>query len=234
MMHIRKTLSRAGFAALLTLATAQLSAHDYTSLNEYQIDRANDATSENIMQIQLFLRDMVSQVHVSTRWPEQKLEMMGEALLHQKEETALGLEFFISTGIDVQSLQSQLKNPLVGRTVAGNQALDTVTTLIKYLGTLESQDAFIQEVYSGGKSSILYNLMAAQREKMDIYHTLFVVMPSPGQTTATPAVVTTPTVQTAAIPTVLYLLAGLGLCALAAMLFKPGRGETETRPHAET
>lgn len=225
MMDIRNTLSRAVLVSLLALSAAQISAHDYTSLNEFQIDRANDATSENILQIQLFLRDMVAQNHMSTRWPEPKLQMMGEALLHQKEEATLGLEYFISTGIDVQSLQAQLQNPLVGRTIAGNQALDTVAALIKYLGTLESQDAFIQEVYSGGKSSILYNLMAAQREKMDIYHTLFVVMPSPGQTSTTPAVVTTPTVQTAAIPVLLYLFGGLGLCALATMLIKPVRRE---------
>lgn len=197
--------------------------HDYTSLNEYQIDRANDATSDNILQIQLFLREMVQQAHVSSRWPEIKLQAMGDALLHQKEEAALGLEYFISIGINVQSPQAQLENPLVGRTVSAGQAIDTTQALIRHLATLTSQDAFIQEVYAGGKASILYNLMAAQREKMDIYRTLFIVMPSPGQSAASE-----PPVQTAAIPVLLYLFGGLGLCALLTMLLKPGRDSTAT------
>ena len=217
MINICGTIRLGCLLGLLTLTAGPVSAHDYTSLNEFQIDRANDATSENILQIQLFLRDMVQRVHVSSQWPELKLQVMGEALLHQKEEAELGLEYFSSTGINTQSPQAQLENPLIGRTVSAQQAINTTQLLIKYLGTLESQDAFISEVYSGGKSSILYNLMAAQREKMDIYRTLFTVMPSPGQTTAA----TAPPAPMAVVPVGLYLSGGLGLCALVTMVLRP-------------
>lgn len=221
MINIRRALRLTCLLGLLMSPFGPVSAHDYTSLNEFQIDRANDATSENILQIQLFLRDMVQRVHVSSQWPELKLKVMGEALLHQQEEAELGLEYFSSTGVNVQSPQTQLENPLIGRTVSAGQAINTTQLLIKYLGTLENQDAFISEVYSGGKSSILYNLMAAQREKMDIYRALFTVMPAPGQTA--PAATIAPPPQMAVVPVLLYLSGGLGLCALVTMLLRPGK-----------
>ena len=192
-------------------------AHDYTSLNEYQIDRANESTSAGILQLQLFLGDIFRQVHTSDRWPDIKLEALHDDLLHQKEEAELGMEYFLATGLNVTSPEIMLKNPLIGRTVAAGQAIDNAFALIKHINSLESQDAFIKEVYVGGQASIMYNLLAAQREKMDIYRALFIAMPSPNATAAVPIQ------QTAVIPVLLYLFGVLGFCALITMSLRPGK-----------
>jgi hypothetical protein len=108
---------------------------------------------------------------------------------------------------------------VAGRTVAANQLVQTTYDLIKYMETLENQQAFIKEIYTGGKAAYMYNLMTSQREKMDIYRTLFNVMPSPPGTPG--ASVSVPEAETAAIPLLLYLFGGLGFCALVTMILKP-------------
>lgn len=201
----------------------QVHAHDYTNLNEYQIDRANDSISENIMQLQLFLGEMFRQQYKAEQWPDTKLQMMRDSLLHQQEEAELGLEYFMAAGVNVQSPQVMLSKPLVGRTVASGQVIETAFALIKYINSLESQDAFIKEVYAGGQSSYMYNLMAAQREKMDLYLVL-IALPSATGPAATDTVTAQ---QTPAVPLLLYLFGILGVCALATMALKPGKSDSD-------
>ena len=67
----------------------------------------------------------------------------------------------------------------------------------------------------------MYNLMTSQREKMDIYRTLFNVMPSPPGTPGASTLVIAPVAETAAMPVLLYLFGGLGFCALVTMILKP-------------
>ncbi len=220
--HIRAiTTSALVFCSLLFYSQPQ--AHTYTTLNEYQIDRANDTASTSVMQLQVFLSDMFKQRYTADRWPDLKLAAMRDDMMHQIEEAEMGVEYFLSTGINIQSQEVLLANPVAGRTVAANQLVQTTYALIKYMETLENQQAFIKEVYTGGQSAYMYNLITAQREKMDIYRALFMVMPSPTATTT--AVV--PEFQTAAIPVLLYLFGGLGLCALLTMLLKPDRNKQE-------
>jgi len=190
-------------------------AHDYSSLNEYQIDRTNDTISAGILQLQLFLGDMFRQKYISGRWPDPKLIALRDDLLHQQTETALGREYFESVGINIQSPDVLLTNPVAGRTVAAGQVVDTALALIKNINLMENQDAFIKEVYAGGQASVMYNLLAAHREKMDIYRALFIALPSPATTPSVPAQ------QTGIVPVLSYLFGGLGLCALITMLLLP-------------
>ena len=213
--------SRAIMALVLfsLILSTNLDAHDYTNLNEYQIDRANDSISDSILQLQLFLGDIFRQNHVSDKWPDTKLLLLRDDLLHQREEAELGQEYFLATGLNIQSPDVMLKNPLIGRTVVSGQVIDTAFALIKYINSLESQDAFIKEVYAGGQASIMYNLLAAQREKMDLYRSLFIALQLPatgGTNTAS-----MPAPQTAVVPLLLYLFGILGLCALVSMMLRP-------------
>ena len=52
------------------------SAHTYTTLNEYQIDRANETASTSVLQLQVFLSDMFKQKYMADRWPDLKLSAM--------------------------------------------------------------------------------------------------------------------------------------------------------------
>jgi hypothetical protein len=71
----------------------------------------------------------------------------------------------------------------------------------------------------------MYNLMTSQREKMDVYRTLFNVMPSPPGTPGAFVPMAAPEVETPAIPVLLYLFGGLGFCALVTMILKPEKGK---------
>ena len=197
------------------------SAHTYTTLNEYQIDRANETASTSVLQLQVFLSDMFKQKYMADRWPDLKLSAMRDDMMHQIEEAEMGIEYFLSTGLNTQSAPVLLLNPVAGRTVAANQLVQTSYDLIKYMETLENQQAFIKEIYTGGKAAYMYNLMTSQREKMDIYRTLFNVMPSPPGTPGASTLVIAPVAETAAMPVLLYLFGGLGFCALVTMILKP-------------
>ena len=200
------------------LLLTDVHAHTYTTLNEYQIDRANDTASASILQLQVFLSDMFKQKHVSDRWPDIKLSAMRDDMMHQLEEAEMGMEYFLSTGINIQSQEVLLANPVAGRTVAANQMVETANALIKYMATLQDQQVFIKEVYTGGQSAYMYNLLTSQREMMELYRAIFNSVPSPAAAAA-------PVVQTAVIPVFSYLFGGLGLCALVTILLK-----TDNRP----
>lgn len=191
-------------------------AHTYTTLNEYQIDRANDTASTSILQLQVFLADMFKQKHMSDRWPELKLMAIRDDMAHQKEEAEMGIEYFLSTGINIQSQEALVAKPVAGRTVAASQMVDTAYALIKHMETLENQQAFIKEIYTGGQSAYMYNLITSQREKMELYRTIFNSVPAPTAAAA-------PAVQTAVIPVLLYLFGGLGLCALVTIILKTAK-----------
>ncbi len=213
---------------------ARVYSHDYTNLNEYQIDRTNESISTGILQIQTFISEIFKQQHISDKWPDPKMLLLRDDMLHQREETAMGLEYFLAAGFNTQASDQLLAHPLVGRSVAANQVVESTYALINYINAMESQDTFIKEVYANGQATWMYNLVTAQREKMDIYHALFVALPTPpGTTTFTPtnptsataknpAQATTSTPQ-AVMPVVLYILGGLGLCALITLVFISGK-----------
>lgn len=207
---------------------ARVYAHDYTNLNEYQIDRTNESISTGILQIQTFISEIFKQQHISDKWPDPKMLLLRDDMLHQREETAMGLEYFLAAGFNTQAPGQLLANPLVGRSVAANQVVESTYALINYINAMESQDVFIKEVYANGQATWMYNLVTAQREKMDIYRALFVALPTPPGTTVfkptdTPAVATSTTTSQPVMPILLYLFGGLGLCALFTLIYISGR-----------
>lgn len=155
--------------------------HEYSNLNEIMIDRANDSVANSVLQVQSFLTEIFRKTYISDDWPDRKLTILRNDLMHQKEEANMSLDYFAANGINIQSQEVLFDNPLAGRSMAANQAVETAFTFLKYITTLESQDQFIKEIYSGGQSAHMYNLLTAYREKMDIYKEIFINVPGPGQ-----------------------------------------------------
>jgi hypothetical protein len=156
-------------------------AHEYTNLNEIMIDRVNDSIAGSILQVQSFLTEIFRQSYKPDSWPDTKITVLRNDLMHQKEEANMSLDYFVAKGINVQSQEVLYNNPLAGRSVAASQGIETAFALLKHVNTLESQDEFVKEIYSGGQSAHMYNLLTAYREKMDLYRYIFVTVPGAQQ-----------------------------------------------------
>jgi hypothetical protein len=159
----------------------EIKAHEYTNLNEVMIDRTNESIENSLLQIQSFLTSIFRKSYKPESWPDRKITLLRNDLIHQKEEANMNLDYFAANGINLQSPEILFDNPLAGRSVAGNQGVEIVYALLKHMDTLESQDAFIKEIYSGGLSGHMYNLATAYREKMSLYRSIFITIPGPGQ-----------------------------------------------------
>ena len=183
-MHkLKHTCYRSKFNAVLLLLLLSLNsyAHEYSNLNEIMIDRANDSIASSIVQVQSFLTDIFRQRYKPEVWPDVKLTVLRNDLMHQKEEANMSLDYFAANGINIQSTEVLFDNPLAGRSVAASQGIETAYAMLAYVTTLESQEEFIKQIYTGGMSAHMYNLITAYREKMDLYKSIFITVPGPGQ-----------------------------------------------------
>ncbi|NNE36663.1 MAG: hypothetical protein HKN08_00035 [Gammaproteobacteria bacterium] len=174
---------RANIFALLLLLLVSLDshAHEYSNLNEVMIDRANDSIANSVVQVQSFLTDIFRRTYVPDEWPDRKLSILRNDLMHQKEEANMSLDYFAANGVNVQTQDILWDNPLAGRSMAANQAVETAFSFLKYITALENQDIFITEIYSGGQSAHMYNLLTSYREKMSLYKAIFDNVPGPDQ-----------------------------------------------------
>jgi hypothetical protein len=168
------------------LVNVQVYAHDYSNLNEIMIDRSNESIVNSLFQIQSFLTDIFRKSYKAESWPDRKITLLRNDLMHQKEEANMNLDYFVASGINIQSVEVLFNNPLAGRSLAGNQGVETAYALLKHIDTLESQEAFVKEIYSSGQSAYMYNLVTAYREKMELYKSIFINVPGPGQQQITP------------------------------------------------
>ena len=166
---------------LASLLWSNSHAHEYSNLNEIMIDRSNDSISSSIIQVQSFLTTIFKQSYKTTSWPDIKLTVLRNDLMHQMEEASMSLDYFADAGVNIQSQEVLLDNPLAGRSVAASQGIETAYALLKHLNTLNGQDEFVKEIYTGGQSAHMYNLLTAYREKMDLYQYVFVTVPGPNQ-----------------------------------------------------
>ncbi len=219
---MRKTLFRIFrlFTAALLLISVSISvpAHDYNNLNEIMIDRANDAIFKSILQAQSFMTEIFQQRYKPTSWPDVKLNLLRNDLMHQVEEADMSLEYFATRGVNIQSTEVLFDYPLAGRSVAASQGIKTTYELLKHINTLESADEFIREIYTGGMSAQMYNLITAYRQKMDLYREIFVKVPGPGQMPVTSGVASEIPRSISLLPYVLIL--GLTCIAIVAYLIK--------------
>jgi PAS domain-containing protein len=159
-------------------------AHDYKNLDEVMIDLSNNMIAASVLQVQDYLTGLMKQTNQPPAWPDRKLTILRRDLMHQLQDAGMSLNYFQDNGINLQSNEELLDNPLAGRSVAASQALGTAYDLLRHIDTLESQDTFIREIYSKGTASYMYQLLSAQREKIDLYQALFNSVPAPVMTTA--------------------------------------------------
>ena len=181
-------------------------AHEYTNLNEIMIDRTNESIGSSITQVQSYLSEIFRQRYKPETWPDTKLTVLRNDLMHQKEEANMSLDYFVANGVNIQSAEALFNNPLAGRALAASQGIETAFALLKYVNTLESQEAFVKEIYSGGISAYMYNLITAYREKMDLYKSIFITIPGPGQQPTETASETPVMEQPSTLPYIIALI----------------------------
>ncbi len=197
--------------------SSTLYGHEYSNLNEIMIDRSNDSVANSVLQVQSFLTEIFRNTYTPDVWPDRKLTILRNDLMHQKEEANMSLDYFAAKGVNIQSSDVLFDNPLAGRSMAANQAVETAFAFLKYITTLESQDQFIKEIYSGGQSAHMYNLLTAYREKMELYKEIFINVPGPNQIIETTLEedATIQTSETTAVPyfvgILLFFIAVIGL-----------------------
>ncbi len=131
-MTYRQTQRQNILAALFLLAISLNShAHEYSNLNEVMIDRANDSIANSVLQVQSFLTEIFRKTYVPDDWPDRKLTILRNDLMHQKEEANMSLDYFAANGVNIQTQEVLWDNPLAGRSMAANQAVETAFGFLK-------------------------------------------------------------------------------------------------------
>ena len=209
---------RISAGVLVILLLSDVYAHDYKNLDEVMIDLSNNMIAVSVLQVQDYLSGLMNQTNKPPSWPDRKITILRRDLMHQMEDAGMSLNYFQDNGTNLQSNEELLNYPLAGRSVAASQALGTAYELLKHIDTLESQDDFIREIYLKGKASQMYQLLSAQREKIDLYKALFNSIPDPARKT------TSDFEEATATPTLSkflpYLLGALILCIVLAWYLK--------------
>jgi len=154
---------------LILFFISDISAHDAGALNDPAVDRTNDAIAASMLQVQVSLTEIFQASQSSSIWPVPEIDRMQKDILHLKEEADLTLEYLLANGINIQSSEALIANPRAGRSVSASHAIATATSLLKHAATLEKQEDFRKEIYTGGLAAYMYNLLGAHRDKMQLY-----------------------------------------------------------------
>lgn len=157
---------------VLTFSLSAVSAHDASNMNDANIDRTNDIVVTSIDQVQQLLSGLFMYGQTSTTWPDPEISRTRDTLLHLQEETTMGLDYLANNGINIQDTQVLRDKPHAGRSVAAKQAIDVAMNLLKHAESLESQNEFIAEIYNGGLSAYMYNLLGAHKDRLLLYKEL--------------------------------------------------------------
>jgi hypothetical protein len=154
---------------LCLLSMSVVDAHDASTMNDNAVDDINANAAKGVLDLQATLSAIFQRQQPDTKWPHPALELLELEMMHLQEETDLSLEYLFLNGVNIQSAQEMIQNPRAGGAVAASQAVITGLALIKRTAAMESLDAFVKEIYSGGQAAYMYNLVGAYREKMDLY-----------------------------------------------------------------
>lgn len=148
------------------------SAHDAGYLNEASIDRTNDLVVVAIERIQQQLATIFQFRQGPPLWPNPEILRNREKLLQLQEETELNLEYLINNGINLQNLDLLRTTPRAGRTLSASQIIAVAINIIDHTASLESEDTFVNEIYNEGLSAYMFNLLAAHKDRMELYKEL--------------------------------------------------------------
>jgi hypothetical protein len=159
-------------ALLIYFFTTATSAHDAGNLNETSIDRTNDLVVVAIERIQQQLATIFQFRQGSSLWPNPEILRNREELLHLQEESELSLEYLVNYGINLQNPELLRATPRAGRTLSASQAVAVAISILDHTTNLESEDTFVNEIYNGGLSAYMYNLLGAHKDRMELYKEL--------------------------------------------------------------
>jgi len=157
---------------LICLLNTNALAHDAASLDAYTVNHTNNKISRNISKIQEVLTDYLHRKIETDNWPTQEPSRLLNQLQQLKQDAEMNLDFFVANGNNISQLDVLKSNPLAGRSVSAIQAIDTATVLLNYTLSFDSQDAFINEMQSGGSAAYMYNLLLSIKLNMDLYEEL--------------------------------------------------------------
>ena len=158
--------------ALAFLAPPAATAHEAANLNDYGVQRMNDTIAAKVLEAQVLMSEYFQRRRKPEQWPDQDLTRLESDLKHLKEDADMSLEYLLGQGVNIQDPAALKANPIAGGAVAGSQAVNTAISMVQHAASLDSQDAFVKEIYGQGLSAYMYNLVGAYREKMDLYDAL--------------------------------------------------------------
>lgn len=156
-------------ALLVFSGSAQVLAHGGGNWNDFTIDRVNNDAQARVLQLQQEISNLIRGRTEADVWPMPELQRLRDGLLSAKEEVDEVLEHFISDGANLQLAENLRANPRMGRTAAASRALEASVSLIGHAAALESQQAFVKEFYAHGLAAILYELLEAHKDRMELY-----------------------------------------------------------------
>lgn len=173
----RNILESAIVMLLVTLLAPQsifqiANAHDAGNLNEVIIERTNQSAVKQVLAVQNRLTALIRSSGESSTWPDADLQGLSDDLRHLQEDLVLSLDYFANQGLNLQNKDVLKENPIAGRAVAANRAVETGMALLNHIGSLDNRNAFVQDIYSRGLSYYMYDLVGAYQDKLSLYEEL--------------------------------------------------------------
>jgi len=154
------------------LILPDVSAHGDMNWNDFTIDSKTDSIDASIQHAQKVMADIILTRRPITTWPDSELAGVRIELEHLQEEVEYMLTHFTDAGIRIQLTRELRANPRAGRAVTANIALETAIEMIEYIESLESHQAFEDELHEDGKAAYMYDLVEAYRDKLGVYQEL--------------------------------------------------------------
>lgn len=165
-------------ASALTGATTDAVAHGGGNWSAYNIDRVLDDVKERVLDAQSEMSDIIRRRSLAETWPAPGLDRMRDELIVLQEQVDEILDHYLAEGVNLTSPEQLRATPMSGRSVAAGAALTACVALLARASDLETQDAFIGELYSGGPAARLLELVDAHRDRMDLYEALTGLQPA--------------------------------------------------------
>lgn len=156
-----------GAYALVLSAAAE--AHGGGNWNAFRIDAANDDAREQALATRDRVANIIRGRGGNEVWNEDSFREARDSLITVKEVVDEILEHYVADGVNLDSAPALKNDPRAGRTVAASRALSASIALLEYAPSLPTQNEFIDEFYASGPSSLLYELIGAHVDRMDLY-----------------------------------------------------------------
>lgn len=145
-------------------------AHGGGNWHEFTIERVNDEVHGRIVRIQQDLTTLIrGQSGDVSASPAEELTRTRDELIEAKEQVEEILEHYAVEGVNVHAPQVRRAQPIIGRTMAANSALEAGIGILNRAIQLDDRKAFIEEFYSQQDLTHLFQLLESHRDRMELY-----------------------------------------------------------------